>query len=70
MPAAGSHSPFTPAAFEDAREVFRLAHAALIEAQRFFVLNGFVTDHVAILTAQAACYKYVSVGGGPVCCGW
>lgn len=68
-PPCHTHEP-RPAPCTDfamASQVFRLANAALLEAQKFFVLNGFVTDHLAILTAQASCYKYVRAARALFC---
>ena len=47
--------------FATARDVFKTANKHIQEALEFFVLDGFVTDHVGLLSDLSKLYKYVSI---------
>jgi len=46
--------------FEKARDVFKVANAAFEEGKQFYVLDGFVSDHVKILRSQSLLYKHLA----------
>ncbi|CAK4179007.1 unnamed protein product [Aphanomyces euteiches] len=49
-------SPSEIHSFEAARELFKKAMAALQTAKSYFVLDGYVTDHIRLLQSQSRCY--------------
>ncbi|RHY21100.1 hypothetical protein DYB25_006074 [Aphanomyces astaci] len=49
-------SPSDIDSFDAARDVFKKAMAALATAKSYFVLDGFVTDHIRLLQSQSQCY--------------
>jgi len=51
---------YIPVAFEGAREVFNLAMQRYRVALQYYVLDGFVTEHIDILIDLSQLYKHVS----------
>ncbi|KAF0700906.1 Aste57867_8592 [Aphanomyces stellatus] len=49
-------SPSDIDSFDAARELFKKAMAALNTAKTYFVLDGYVTDHIRLLQSQSRCY--------------
>eukprot|EP01138_Halocafeteria_seosinensis_P001162 gb/GECG01001188.1/.p1 GENE.gb/GECG01001188.1/~~gb/GECG01001188.1/.p1 ORF type:complete len:886 (+),score=109.53 gb/GECG01001188.1/:1-2658(+) len=47
--------------FPSARDVFKAASKHIYEALEFFVLDGFVTDHVGLLSDLSKLYKYIAL---------
>ena len=50
---------FIPKNFEDIKKIFRLANTQYKKALEFFVLDGYVTEHVNIQTDVSSLYKYL-----------
>lgn len=50
-------APQKVTSFEDARDVFKQGTRASDQAKTFFVLDGFVTEHVRLLLLQSRLYK-------------
>jgi hypothetical protein len=46
--------------FEDARTVFLRASSRLEQSKKYYVLDGFVTDHVTLLQENSKLYHYLS----------
>ena len=55
-PSAMVVEPAAIRSFEAAREVYKLAAAHAQRAKRFFVLDGFVSDHFAVLQLESTAY--------------
>jgi hypothetical protein len=61
-------APERVTSFEAARDIFKAANGAFARAQEYFVVDGFVTDHINILQSLSKCYKYVGAGAGYCAC--
>jgi KIF-binding protein len=46
--------------FDEARVLFKSALSRHVKAQQFYVLDGYVTDHVALCRDVSAMYKWLS----------
>eukprot|EP00743_Colponemidia_sp_Colp-15_P005870 GILK01006309.1.p1 GENE.GILK01006309.1~~GILK01006309.1.p1 ORF type:complete len:568 (+),score=84.43 GILK01006309.1:43-1704(+) len=46
-------------AFEQARELFKKGNSWFQKAVKYFILEGFVTEHISILQDQSLLYKYL-----------
>eukprot|EP00742_Colponemidia_sp_Colp-10_P007960 GILJ01008587.1.p1 GENE.GILJ01008587.1~~GILJ01008587.1.p1 ORF type:complete len:567 (+),score=80.61 GILJ01008587.1:30-1703(+) len=45
--------------FEQARELFKKGNSWFQKAAKYFILEGFVTEHISILQDQSTLYKYL-----------
>jgi hypothetical protein len=55
------HTPKPIVNFDAARTVFKRAMQQLEHAKEYFVLDGYVSDHVAIVTDQSALYRQLAI---------
>mmetsp|Transcript_50467 Transcript_50467/g.64671 ORF Transcript_50467/g.64671 Transcript_50467/m.64671 type:complete len:563 (+) Transcript_50467:706-2394(+) len=60
LPVCDAILPAQVLSFDEARAVFKAGLARTLNAQKFYVLDGYVTDHIALCRDVSALYKWLS----------